>query len=321
LAVSLAARAAIDAASDTAYALLQLNAHRGDELARDIEATRKRAEIAAFSLDGLSALLCCLAAFLAWRTVRLSMEAQAAQQRLLEARATELEAFSSRVAHDILNPLGAAALGLSLLRRTGANPEVLGRAQRALGRAAQLVDGLLRFARAGAQPEPGASCEVRPALQDALAAVAERAAEGHVVVEAEHAPACEVACHPGVLASLLTNLVGNAIKYMGDAPERRVRVRVHPGERTVRFEVEDTGPGIPAEAAERIFEPYVRASTHGEPGIGLGLATVKKLCAAHGGAVGLQSVVGHGSLFWFELPSPWETRAGALPASPEATRH
>jgi signal transduction histidine kinase len=121
-----------------------------------------------------------------------------------------------------------------------------------------------------------------------------------------------VACHPGVLASLLNNLVSNALKYIGEGSERRVVVRVRPGVGFVRFEVEDTGGGIPPSLAERVFEPYVRGQLNEQAGIGLGLATVKKLCLAHGGRVGLHSEPGRGALFWFELPSPWEVRATAL---------
>jgi signal transduction histidine kinase len=74
------------------------------------------------------------------------------------------------------------------------------------------------------------------------------------------------------------------------------------GER-VRFEIADTGPGIPEHLFVGIFEPYVRGPTSGQPGIGLGLATVKRITQMHGGEVGVQSTFGRGSVFWFELPS------------------
>ncbi len=71
--------------------------------------------------------------------------------------------------------------------------------------------------------------------------------------------------------------------------------------------------GIALEHQARVFEPYVRANGGDEPGIGLGLATVKKLCIAHGGTVGLRSEPGKGSTFWFELPSLWETESAVAP--------
>src|SRR5262249_32394376 len=115
-------------------------------------------------------------------------------------------------------------------------------------------------------------------------------------------PNVSVACSPGVLTSLVSNLVGNALKYMGDAPIRRVSVQANVVGGMVRVEVRDTGPGVPPELRERIFDPYVRAADSTIPGLGFGLATVRRLAEAHGGAVGLDREVRYGSLFWFELP-------------------
>jgi signal transduction histidine kinase len=66
--------------------------------------------------------------------------------------------------------------------------------------------------------------------------------------------------------------------------------------------VEDTGPGIPPEVVDEIFLPYVRGPNQGKGGLGLGLATVKRLCETRGGRVGVRSVLGRGSIFWIELP-------------------
>ena len=110
------------------------------------------------------------------------------------------------------------------------------------------------------------------------------------------------ACSPGILGSLVSNLVHNAIKYLGDRSERRITVRVLERGAMVRFEVEDTGPGLPPDLERTVFDAYVRARGTLLPGFGLGLATVKKAAEAHGGRVGVRSVVGRGCLFWFELP-------------------
>jgi signal transduction histidine kinase len=96
--------------------------------------------------------------------------------------------------------------------------------------------------------------------------------------------------------------VRNAIKYMGDAPVRRVTVRSFARRRAVRIEVADTGPGLPPEAASRVFEPYVRATATSGGGFGLGLATVRRLVEAHRGRVGVDSGP-TGATFWVELPS------------------
>ena len=101
---------------------------------------------------------------------------------------------------------------------------------------------------------------------------------------------------------IVSNLLLNAIKYTAQSQHRRVEVRALDHGTSARVEIDDTGPGIPAHLQALIFEPYVRAPGAREPGIGLGLATVKRLVEAHGGSVGVESAVGKGSRFWFELP-------------------
>jgi signal transduction histidine kinase len=88
----------------------------------------------------------------------------------------------------------------------------------------------------------------------------------------------------------------------------------------VRLEVEDTGPGIPEGFEDAIFEPYVRAPGVAQPGLGLGLATVKRYAVAHGGAVGARRTE-HGSLVWFELPrAPEDRPAEAAMPPPSAAQ-
>jgi signal transduction histidine kinase len=100
---------------------------------------------------------------------------------------------------------------------------------------------------------------------------------------------------------MVSNLVRNAIKYMGLSEVRRILLRVTDGDDRWRISVQDTGPGVPSEKKSILFEPYVRADSK-QPGIGLGLATVKRLAEAHGGRVGVESTPASGSTFWFELP-------------------
>ena len=111
-----------------------------------------------------------------------------------------------------------------------------------------------------------------------------------------------VACSGAVLTSILQNLVRNAIRYMGEPQTRRVSVRAKLLNGRLRLEVEDSGPGIPADLHTTIFEPFARGPHQTDEGVGLGLATVKRLTEAHGGTVGLQSRVGVGTIFCVELP-------------------
>jgi signal transduction histidine kinase len=289
--------------------LLDYNASQGERLGNEIMRLRDDAGARVRLLSVLGALVAAVATFLALQAMRretglLARRAHTAEQRAseFELRATELEAFAGRMAHDVLSPLGGAGLALEVARRRGgSHPDpILERGLRSLDRARLLVDDLLRFAAAEAQPPPGASAPLANTLSDVVDGMAGPAEAERVELRAESCPQCAVACAPGVLTSVLQNLIGNAIKYMGDAQKRCVTVRVWERPESVRVEVEDTGPGVPPDIP--IFAPFIRAPGTGREGFGLGLATVRRLVEAHGGQVGVEAAREHGSRFWFELP-------------------
>jgi len=296
---------AVDAAAKAIRTEIDFNAERARELALRIEHDHLRAHRAALFLDLLSTLLTALAGFLAVRALQHHHRIVDERNRLVARRAEELEQFAGRVAHDILGPLSATRLAVShaagqvqdaTLKRT------LERGQRGVDRVASIVDGLLRFARAGARPDPGVVSSVAPVVQSVVADLEPLARDAGITLTAGEVPPCAIYGHAGVLASVVENLTRNAIKYMGERTERRVEVRVQPRANVVRVEVEDSGPGIPPALYDTIFDPHVRGRTDGKPGIGLGLATVKRIAEAHGGAVGFRSKLDDGTTFWVELP-------------------
>lgn len=123
------------------------------------------------------------------------------------------------------------------------------------------------------------------------------------------------------LRQILFNLLGNAVKYTATGT---VTLRVRYAREIARIAVEDTGPGLQAAEAERIFEPFERGAGTGEaaPGAGLGLTMAKMLTALMGGEIGVDSRPGQGSVFHVRLFLP-EVRAGgaqALPAPRRARR-
>ncbi|NIA15832.1 MAG: hypothetical protein GWP08_17350, partial [Nitrospiraceae bacterium] len=104
----------------------------------------------------------------------------------------------------------------------------------------------------------------------------------------------------------VANLIANADKYT--PPGGRIDVRATARNGVVRIEVEDNGIGIAPADQERLFREFVRVRRHDSavgdvPGSGLGLSIVKRIVAAHGGRVGVKSVVDEGSLFFIELPA------------------
>jgi signal transduction histidine kinase/thioredoxin-like negative regulator of GroEL len=105
------------------------------------------------------------------------------------------------------------------------------------------------------------------------------------------------------LYQAVLNVLSNAVKYTPEGG--RVAVRLLLGRDRYGIAVADTGPGIPKEEQDKVFEPFYRASTRGEvEGTGLGLALVKRVLEAHGGEVRLKSRLGQGSLFLLALPRP-----------------
>jgi signal transduction histidine kinase len=105
-----------------------------------------------------------------------------------------------------------------------------------------------------------------------------------------------------ILKRVLGNLVSNALKFTHDG---QVVLRACLQDHMVRFEVVDTGPGIPADELDRIFDKYFhirRRKERPEHGFGLGLAFCKFAIEEHGGKIGVTSELGHGSTFWVMLP-------------------
>jgi signal transduction histidine kinase len=103
---------------------------------------------------------------------------------------------------------------------------------------------------------------------------------------------------------VLTNLIGNAIKFT--PPHGKVMVSSASNDTDwVRVSVSDTGPGIPADERERIFEKFYQVAVNGGPkpkGTGLGLAISKVLVELHGGRIWVESEPSRGSIFCFTLP-------------------
>ena len=285
--------------------LIQRHADRGAFLAQRIQRLGRESIALAVGLDGMSVLLAIFTAVMVVRVVRGYTE-------LVERRAEELELFAGRVAHDVLGPLGAASLALDVAAREvapGSRTErLVGSGRAGLRRARTIADALLEFARAGAQPTPGESADVGEVVRAVVEEVEPEARLRGVAIAVELAQPGAVACGAGILACVVSNLLRNAVKYVGDGAGKHVNVRARRQGPSVRLEVEDDGPGLPVALGAHVFQPYVRGPSTGKPGIGLGLATVKKITEAHGGRVDVRSAPGLGCRFSVELP--WAPEAG-----------
>jgi signal transduction histidine kinase len=137
------------------------------------------------------------------------------------------------------------------------------------------------------------------------------AEERQVTLSIETIADGSVCCTMGILSSLVSNLVRNGVKYVGEGTGKKLSVRANTPGGGIRIEVEDNGPGLPAAMEAAVFEPYVRGPDNHQPGIGLGLATVKRVAEAHGGRVDVRSIAHVGCRFGLELPCAAETSTGA----------
>jgi signal transduction histidine kinase len=287
-----------------------------EELAGMIVFDRDQGLLAAQRIDRLARWTTVVSALAGAASVALTIVAAVMAIRIvrrfedsLRDRALELDAFAGRVAHDVKSPLATAGAAVELAQRETTMTErgraSLDRARRAVARVHRLVDDLLGFARAGAVPSPDASADVREVLDDVIGELHPLADEHGVELRVEAVPGdAAVTVAPGILTSILSNLVRNAIQHMGSSTVRQIRVRSRGAERddALRIEVVDTGPGVAEALVGSIFEPFVRGPEARHPGSGLGLATARRLVVASGGEIGVESVPGSGATFWVELP-------------------
>jgi signal transduction histidine kinase len=260
------------------------------------------AELTTITFAGVALLTVALTVLAAWLAIRVVRR----YDRALRDHADDLEQFAGRVAHDLKGPLAStsAALQQAAHLATGTPRAAIDRSQRGLLRVRRLVDDLLDFARAGAADPRGVAADVHDVVDEVVGDLAEVAAENRVELRVESLARERVACSRGVLASVVQNLLKNAITHMGQSELRLVRVRATPAPdgRRVRIEVEDSGPGIPESLGEAVFEPFVRGPAAPPAGSGIGLATVKRFVSAHGGRVGFRPTPRRGTLFWLEMP-------------------
>jgi two-component system sensor histidine kinase KdpD len=228
-------------------------------------------------------------------------------ERIASATATK-STFVAVASHELRTPL-TALLGFSelLARRAYETAEVRRMAEvmnRETARLVRIVDDFLDLSRLERGLEPRLSrsrVEVAPAV-DAALEVFRRTGSHELVVECPaELPAIDA--DADAVDRILKNLVGNAMKYSPPGSVVRVAARVRDAE-AVEFSVHDAGRGIPAESLPRVFEPYYRAPGVGSArGAGLGLAVVKALVDAHGGAIRMESVPERGTRVTFRLPS------------------
>lgn len=295
--------------------LSDLNHDQAFAAAGQIVTNRQEAARVSLYLDVGATLVAATAAALAIVFTRRFAKVMRRNAELESERAEQLDLFAQRVAHDLMSPLAAVSLSLDTLLRRHRDEETartVDRAQGVLQRSRRMVDGIYAFAQSHAEPSRDAVTPLRAAVLDAAGTL--RTLDGQRCPDLVVEPFEDVSVRMdrGMLDVVLTNLLSNASKFTSDAPVRRVTVRARVQQSRVRIEVQDTGPGVPDGTVDTIFEPYKRAFRSAHSGLGLGLATVKRIVVGHGGGVGVRNAPSGGAVFWFEVPIvPSAAGAGA----------
>jgi signal transduction histidine kinase len=218
--------------------------------------------------------------------------------------------FLTAVSHDLRTPLNGLLLQGSLAEHgcAAGDTEMVRAAVREIQAgtraAAELLDGLLEYARleAGAERPASAPVDVGEVVDRVIAASAAVAAQKGLSLRSNVPLGLTVVGDRQRLERVLSNLVTNAVKF---TDRGGVRVEVERGETSLRDHVIDTGIGVAPEHRERLFEEFFQvnnAERSRSKGFGLGLAIARRLARQQGGDILVESAPGHGSRFTLILP-------------------
>jgi PAS domain S-box-containing protein len=220
-----------------------------------------------------------------------------------------LESFCHSIAHDLRAPLRALSGFSRELQETHQDTldqdgkETLERIANAALRMDQLILDLLRLGRISTAELSTEQVDLQEILDDALSVLAsefKRVGARLKVCQPLH----PVQGNKVLLDQAITNLLGNAIKFVRPNVPPEVTVRTEPKGKMIRVYVEDNGIGIKPAQIRKLFQPFLRlVSADQYPGTGVGLAIVRKAAERLGGSVGVESEPGKGSCFWIDLPS------------------
>jgi two-component system sensor histidine kinase GlrK len=220
--------------------------------------------------------------------------------------------FFSLMSHELRTPLTSIKEGTNLFLE-GEGGEVTEKQKRLLtiiaeesNRLIGLVNSLLDLSRleAGMSAFHFAKSDLSPLITRTIREIAPLAEAKNMRIDSDIGELPPVSVDSERILQVLRNLVGNALKFT--PPGGLVRISARRTGGGVSIAIADTGPGIPKELTEVVFDKFRRASRSESPkmqGTGLGLAIVKQIVQAHGGRVWVESIVGQGSTFRFTLPA------------------
>ena len=236
-----------------------------------------------------------------------ALEAQVLQRTSqLEAANKELEAFVYSASHDLRAPLRAID-GFSQMivedagdRLDAGDVAHLQRVRAAARRMALLIDHLIALSRTARQDLSLAPADLSAMAESVLADLREAEPERRVSAAVE--PGLAVTADAALLRVILTNLLANAWKFTSHHEKARIEVGAYEAQDERVFFVSDDGAGFDPEQADHLFGAFQRYHSADQfEGDGIGLATVQRLVARHGGRVWVEAAVDKGATFFFTL--------------------
>jgi len=229
-----------------------------------------------------------------------------------KAALTTREEFLAIVSHDLRNPLNNIAMETqNLLEEPEAAKEIALSINRSAGEMLRLIEDLLDIERiaVGKLTLHFEEHDVSEIIKQAVEQLQGAAASKGVTLEAKDQDGCDhVVCDRSRVMQVLSNLIGNAIKFTPAKGRICVNCQRTGPEGEVQISVSDTGEGIAPEKIKTIFERFSQIHNQDRRGIGLGLYIAKMMVEEHPGRIWVESKLGEGSTFHFTLP----LRSGAI---------
>jgi len=229
----------------------------------------------------------------------------------LESKNRDLDEFASMASHDLKQPLRIIENYAGMLVEECGNelrPEIANfvhRMQEASRRACELIEATLNYSRLGrAAVDRKVDADIEKIAETVIADF-QNQIETHGI-EIDLQPLLSTACDPELVYHILSNLIGNSIKYRGaEHPEIEVSCDGGGSRKVPAYCVRDNGIGFSQNYSERVFEPFHRLHTPEDyPGIGIGLAITRKIVERHGGEIEIESREGEGTAVYFTLNKP-----------------
>ncbi len=219
----------------------------------------------------------------------------------------ELHAFSYTISHDLRAPLRAINGFAAIMREEEAarlsddGTALLGKIERNAARMGQLIDGLLEFSRLARAESSRDDVDMVALARGVIADLNEEYGERSPQVVVEALPAAKG--DAAMLRQAWVNLLSNAFKFSSRQPAPRVTVSATDGEGEITYHVMDNGVGFDMAYANNLFSVFSRLHASDQfPGVGVGLAIVRRIVERHGGRVRAESWPGEGTTFHFTLP-------------------